>query len=65
LKIKFRRVGGTLATALQAVCSTGDTIFGNNALVASAAGTAVILVTSSAYFGELYLNKTLKIWYCQ
>jgi len=65
LKIKFRRVGGTLATALQAVCSTGDTIFGNNALVASAAGTAVILVTSSAYWGELYLNKTSKIWYCQ
>ena len=65
LTIKFRRVGGTLATALQAVCSTGDTIFGNNALVASAAGTAVILVTSSAYWGELYLNKTTATWYCQ
>jgi hypothetical protein len=64
LRIKFRRVGGTLATALNATASTGDTIMANNALATTAAGTAVVLVTSSAYWGELYLNKTSKIWYC-
>lgn len=64
MRIKFRRIGGTLATALNATASTGDTIMANNALATTAAGTAVVLVTSSAYWGEIYLNKTTKVWYC-
>jgi hypothetical protein len=64
LRIKFRRVGGT-AQILNATASTGDTIFANNALTATAAGTAVPLVAAAAFWGEIYLNKTTKVWYCQ
>jgi len=64
LHIKFRRVGGTLATSLQCIASTGDTIMAYNALATTAAGTAVIVVLTSTYWGELYLNKTTKVWYC-
>jgi hypothetical protein len=64
LRIKFRRVGGTLATSLQCIASTGDTIMAYNASATTAAGTAVIVVLTSTYWGELYLNKTTKVWYC-
>lgn len=65
LTIKFRRVGSTLATSLQATASTGDTIMAFNALVTTGAGTAVILVNTGTYWGEIYLNKTTATWYCQ
>jgi hypothetical protein len=64
LRIKFRRVGGTTTTSLLVIASTGDTVRAYNSATASAAGTAVTLVTTASYFGEIYLNKTTNSWYC-
>ena len=64
LRIKFRRVGGTLATTLNCTSSTGDSVMAQSSTSLSAAGTAVVLVNTSVYFGEIYLNKTAKVWYC-
>jgi hypothetical protein len=64
LRIKFRRVGGTLATTLNCTSSTGDTVMAQSSTGTSPAGTAVVLVNTSVFFGEIYLNKTTKIWYC-
>jgi hypothetical protein len=64
LRIKFRRVGGT-AQILNATASGSDVIMANNALVTTAAGTAVLLVAAAAFWGEIYLNKTTATWYCQ
>lgn len=63
LRIMFRRVGGTVTFALNAVASTGNTIMGKNSVTATAAGTAVVIVAASAYSGELYGNKTLGRWF--
>jgi hypothetical protein len=62
LRIKFRRVGGTLATTLNALASSGDSVMAQGSTGLST--TAVVLVNTSVFFGEIYLNKTTKVWYC-
>jgi hypothetical protein len=63
LRIKFRRVGGTTTTQLNAQSSTGDSIVGVNTVTVTAAGTTVVLISGSTYQGEIYLNKTTRVWY--
>lgn len=62
LRIKFRRVGGTLATTLNALASSGDSVMAQGSTGLST--TAVVLVNTGVFFGEIYLNKTTKVWYC-
>jgi hypothetical protein len=64
LRIKFRRVGGTVTQILTVIASTGDQIMGTNAVALTSAGTSVTIVPASTYQAEIYLNKTSKIWYC-
>ena len=62
LRIKFRRLGGTLATTLNALAASGDSVMAQGSTGLST--TAVVLVNTGVFFGEIYLNKTAKVWYC-
>jgi hypothetical protein len=64
LRIKFRRIGGTVTQVFNVIASTGDQVVATNAIGLTAAGTSATLVPASTYQAELYLSKNRKIWYC-
>lgn len=64
LRIKFRRVGGTVTLVLSVAASTGDFVVATNSIASTASPTVVGFVGASVYQAEIYLNKTTKTWYC-
>jgi hypothetical protein len=64
LRIKFRRIGGTVTQVFNVIASTGDSVVATNSIGITSAGTSATLVPASTYEAEIYLSKTRKIWYC-